>query len=490
VDDRYVDVRRIWWRWYVALASALSFAVIMLPAGLGRDGLYALVGLSSLVAMAVGIRLHQPIRRAPWNWMLAGCVMWVVGDIMYSWYEDVLHVEPFPSYADVAYLTGYPLAAIGIGLLIRARRSNLDWGSIIDSTIVTVGLGMVCWVFLMRPTVFGSADPLLTRLIGLAYPLFDVLLLGMLARLVFAPGARTAAFRLLTAGLVLTLVADGTFNVITLVSDYAAAPLDMVWSLSYVTWGAAALHPSMRLLSEPAPEREVPFTRRRLVALAAASLASPGTLAAQLMLGVKLDAWSVVIGSLVLFLLVVARMGGLLSRLQLQADQLAALARTDGLTGLPNRRTGDEELARACQRAVADGHPLSVAMLDLDHFKVFNDTYGHQAGDELLVAAATLWRAGMSDTDVLARYGGEEFMLVMPHRDVVQALVLVDALRGLTPQGQTFSAGVAGWDGVESSAEALHRADKAMYIAKRAGRDRVVSADHEPELVESLAAKD
>jgi diguanylate cyclase (GGDEF)-like protein len=470
----------------VGIASLVSIGVIALPPGLGRDTMYVLVGLSSVVALAIGIRWQRPIRRAPWYWMLAGNVLWVIGDGMYSWYEDVLHIEPFPSLADAFYLSGYPFAAIGIALLIRARRSNDDWGGVIDSTIVTVGLGMVCWVFLMRPTVLESSDPLLARLIGLAYPLSDVLLLGMLARLIFAPGARTVAFRLLTSALVLTLLADGAFNVITLVSDYEAAPLDLVWLLSYIAWGAAAMHPSMRLLSEPAPEREVPFTRRRLLALAAASLASPGTLAAQLMLGVSLDGWAVVISSLVLFLLVVARMGGLLNRLQLQATQLAALARTDGLTGLPNRRTGDEELSRACRRAAADGHAVSVAMLDLDHIKDFNDTYGHQAGDRLLVEAATRWRAALAGTEVLARYGGEEFMLIMPFRDAGDAVTLVDSLRAITPAGQTFSAGVAAWEHEEPTAQALHRADLAMYRAKRSGRDRVVSADHDHQLTEPV----
>jgi diguanylate cyclase (GGDEF)-like protein len=476
------------WRWYVAVAGAVSVAVIALPGGLGRHAVYSLVGVSSVVALWVGVRLHRPVRRSPWYWMLAGNVAWVIGDMMYAWYEDVLHTEPFPSYADVAYLAGYPLAAIGIGQLIRARRSNDDWGGIIDSTIVTVGLGMVCWVFLMRPTVLDSTDPLLTRLMGLAYPLFDVLLLGMLARLVFAPGSRTAAFRLLTLGLVLTLVADGAFDVITLVSEYETAPLDLVWLLSYITWGAAALHPSMRRLSERAPERDVPFTRRRLAALAIASLASPGTLAAQLLLGMTLDAWAVVISSLVLFLLVVARMGGLLTRLQLQADQLAALARTDGLTGLLNRRSGDEELSRACQRAAADGHPLSVAMLDLDHFKVFNDTYGHQAGDRLLVEASAAWRTGLSAADVLARYGGEEFMLIMPFRDSDDAMALVTSLQSLTPADQTFSAGVSTWHQREASAQALHRADVAMYVAKRSGRDCVVPAEPEQRVMEPTCA--
>jgi diguanylate cyclase (GGDEF)-like protein len=481
-DGRHTSVNVVWWRWYLAFACVFALTNIALPAGMLRDGLYSLVGLSSVVATYVGVRLHRPIRRAPWFWMMGGLALWVVGDTLWSVFEDILHIDPFPSVADVLYLAGYPLVAAGVILLIRARRSGDDWGGVVDSSIVTVGLGLVCWVFLMRPTVLESGDPLLDRLIGLAYPLFDVLLLGMLARLVFAPGARTVAYRLLSAGVVLTLVGDGVFDVVTLVSSYEATALDAVWLLGYAFWGAAALHPSMRLLSEPVPQRDVPFTRRRLAALAAASLTSPGTLAAQLLLGVSLDGWAVVISSVVLFLLVVARMGGLLTRLQVQATQLAALARTDGLTGLPNRRTGDAELSRSCQRAEADGHPLSVAMLDLDHFKAFNDTYGHQAGDRLLVEAAHSWATGLSSTDVLARYGGEEFMVIMPRRDADEALELIDSLRGLTPAGQTFSGGVATWDGTEPSAEALHRADVAMYVAKRSGRDRVVGAERDEHL--------
>jgi diguanylate cyclase (GGDEF)-like protein len=477
---RYDDVtRNRWWGWYLAAGSLASLSLVTLPAGLGRDALYSAIGLSSVLAIAVGLRVHRPIRRAPWYWMMAGLSLWVAGDTLWGWYENVAHIDPFPSSADVLYLSAYPIVAIGIVLLIRARRSNDDWGGVIDSTIVTVGLGLVCWVFLMRPTVLDSTDPLLDRLVGLAYPLFDVLLLGLLARLVFAPGARTAAYRLLSLAVILTLLADGAFDVMTLVSEYEATVLDAVWLLGYVTWGAAALHPSMRRLSEPAPERDLPFTRRRLVALAAASLTSPGTLAAQLLLGVSLDGWAIVLSSVVLFLLVVARMGGLLTRLQLQATQLAALARTDGLTGLPNRRTGDAELSRARDRASADRHPLSVAMLDLDHFKVFNDTFGHQAGDRLLAEAANAWKAALGSSDVLARYGGEEFMLVMPRRDAIEAQQVVDALRSRTPAGQTFSAGVAEWDGAEASSEALHRADVAMYLAKRSGRNRVVVAGRE-----------
>lgn len=130
-----------WWRWYLAVGAGVSIAHLGLPSGLGRDAVYFLVGLSSLAAIAVGIRIHRPVRQAPWYWMLAGLALWVAGDGLWSWFDHVLHIDPFPSIADALYLTGYPLAAVGIILLIRARRSGEDWGGVIDSTIVTVGLG-------------------------------------------------------------------------------------------------------------------------------------------------------------------------------------------------------------------------------------------------------------------------------------------------------------------------------------------------------------
>nr|BFE80716.1 hypothetical protein GCM10020093_033170 [Planobispora longispora] len=115
-------------------------------------------------------------------------------------------------------------------------------------------------------------------------------------------------------------------------------------------------------------------------------------------------------------------------------------------------------------------------MIDLDYFKRFNDTYGHQAGDRLLVGAATAWSLVITSDDMLARYGGEEFVLLMPGRTVEDAEHLLSALRLVTPEKQTFSAGLARWDGRESPLELLRRADGALYAAKEAGRDRVMRA--------------
>jgi diguanylate cyclase (GGDEF)-like protein len=157
-------------------------------------------------------------------------------------------------------------------------------------------------------------------------------------------------------------------------------------------------------------------------------------------------------------------------------SRLEAVARTDDLTGLRNRRAWEEELPRELGRAERDAGPLSVAMLDLDHFKRFNDERGHQAGDRLLKQAASAWAGRLRVIDVLARYGGEEFALALPGCGLEDALALVEGLRSATPGGQTCSAGVATWDGQEGPEALLGRADRALYSAKRAGRDRTVGA--------------
>jgi diguanylate cyclase (GGDEF)-like protein/PAS domain S-box-containing protein len=154
--------------------------------------------------------------------------------------------------------------------------------------------------------------------------------------------------------------------------------------------------------------------------------------------------------------------------------RLDELTRTDELTGLPNRRAWDELLVH--ELAVAERHdkPVSVAMLDLDFFKRYNDEHGHLAGDRLLRAAAAAWQATLRATDVLARWGGEEFALLLPGCDGPGAAVLINRLRGMLPDGVTFSAGIATSDGTTAPRTLIDAADQALYQAKAGGRDRVV----------------
>ena len=115
-------------------------------------------------------------------------------------------------------------------------------------------------------------------------------------------------------------------------------------------------------------------------------------------------------------------------------------------------------------------------MVDLDHFKRYNDARGHVAGDELLVEAAARWRLALRATDFLARYGGEEFALLLPDCAPDEAMVLVERLRAATPSSQTCSVGIACWDLGDNPEDLLARADAALYMAKRDGRNRAVEA--------------
>jgi diguanylate cyclase (GGDEF)-like protein len=168
--------------------------------------------------------------------------------------------------------------------------------------------------------------------------------------------------------------------------------------------------------------------------------------------------------------IVTAELGTRLERDRLRSE-LAAQASTDPLTGLANRRSWDERVGHA---VIAAGKaPLCMAILDLDHFKLFNDTHGHQAGDLLLREVAAAWSAQIRSGDLLARLGGEEFGLMLPGCTVEDAMPVLNAVRLAVPQGQTVSIGLSQRRTDETVSTWYARTDQALYRAKAMGRDRV-----------------
>jgi diguanylate cyclase (GGDEF)-like protein len=163
-------------------------------------------------------------------------------------------------------------------------------------------------------------------------------------------------------------------------------------------------------------------------------------------------------------------------------DKAVAAAMTDALTGLPNRRRILDELHGAMTSAMDARQPLSVAIVDVDHFKPINDRYGHLGGDEALRGFAGYLAGAASGLGQVGRIGGEEFLLIMRGTPADAALARVDAIRNAVPPAQlgnqrslplTFSAGVAEYDGSEGYSSFMRRADLALYRAKAAGRNRV-----------------
>ncbi|WP_434633231.1 diguanylate cyclase [Chromobacterium sp. CV08] len=173
-------------------------------------------------------------------------------------------------------------------------------------------------------------------------------------------------------------------------------------------------------------------------------------------------------------------------QLQGALQHMKKLAESDSLTGCYNQRALRERLDRCAEDSLASGRPWALAMLDLDYFKKVNDTFGHQVGDSVLCQTAKLIESRLPDGAILARYGGEEFAVLMPERDGLELLSLMEEIRALLstsslddlPVGrvQTMSVGVAGCLPGEPVRQCLKRADIALYRAKEGGRNRVCLA--------------
>lgn len=154
--------------------------------------------------------------------------------------------------------------------------------------------------------------------------------------------------------------------------------------------------------------------------------------------------------------------------------EVKVLASRDALTGLPNRRMLDEQLPREMARARRTAAPLCLAIVDIDRFKTYNDSYGHLAGDTMLRDCAVAWDSELRGEDTILRFGGEEFLVLLPDTPLGQAAEVLERLRAATPGELTCSAGLACWDRAESIDDLLERADAALYAAKGSGRDRLV----------------
>jgi diguanylate cyclase (GGDEF)-like protein/PAS domain S-box-containing protein len=184
------------------------------------------------------------------------------------------------------------------------------------------------------------------------------------------------------------------------------------------------------------------------------------------------DAGAPTEGPLMVVELLAAELGTALTQRRL-LEQLRDLARTDPLTGLANRRLWDERVAVELARAGRYERPVCVAAIDLDRFKPYNDTFGHQAGDVLLRDATSAWRGALRGSDLLSRWGGDEFALLLPDCDLSSATLIVSRLQELTPGGEEgvgCSAGLVRWAEGESAESVIARADAALYAAKADGR--------------------
>ena len=301
------------WLVYLGLGVAASGLYLFAPGFQGNGPLFNLISGSSAVAILIGIRIFKPADPWPWRWFAIGQALFFLGDVYtYSYPILIGHEVPFPSPGDVLYLLVYPALMTGVLLAVRRRNPQGDRAGVIDALIITVGIALLSWVYLMAPYVHDATLSPIAKAVSIAYPLGDVLLLAAALRLAFDGGKRRGSFALLAASIGALLTTDAAYGFALLDGTYNHQLIyDAGWLAYYLLWGAAALHPSMRTLTEATPDRERRLSRLRLALLTAASLVAPSIIFVREARRGDFDLLLIVGASIVVFLLVIARVLGL-----------------------------------------------------------------------------------------------------------------------------------------------------------------------------------
>jgi diguanylate cyclase (GGDEF)-like protein/putative nucleotidyltransferase with HDIG domain len=441
---------------------------------------------------------------------------YVIGQVLWTLNENILHLAVlFPTWADAGYLGSFPFVLLAILLLparplLAATRLRI----VLDGLMIMVGLVTFSWYFILGPTILQGADTLLGELVGTAYPLETLVLLFCLL-LLFARVRHDQALRpvvfMLALALIVIITTDTIYDYQELHNAYVTGTLlDLGWPLGYLLIGLGAR--AFQLVARrgaPAPDEIVggrgqalpPVQSLWRAALPYAFLPALGLLLlltrsalndAALKPGVYLGG-AVLIGLLLARQLLAIRETNSMHQevqrnnqaLEAANTRLEGLATTDPLTELPNHRSLSERLEQEVARARRYGRPLSLLFFDGDHFKRVNDTYGHSVGDVVLKELSSRVQCVLRAGDTVGRYGGEEFLVLLPETAREEACEIAERVRkaiissplatSVVKEGIpiTISLGVAAFpaDGMTSS-EIVERADRAMYWAKRLGRNQ------------------
>jgi signal transduction histidine kinase len=296
---------------FVAVGVVLIGIYFALPrGGAAASVVYEGLGASASIALLWGIRRFRPRYALPWLLLSGGNALFVAGDTL----SDILVNPPVPSAADIFYLAGYPFLAAGLALLVYHAAGRNRVAAFVDAGIVTLAFAMLQWVLVMAPAI-RSGGSLSEQIVAGLYPAMDVVLLAGFVGFFVSPAWRTPAFGLLAASVIVFFVGDEIYGLS--VSSYQTGDwVDVTWLLSYVLFGAVALHPSMRSLSEPRRAPALRVSAWRIGSLAAALVSAPTILFIQHERGDRLDLPVVVPLAVAMALLVVARFTGILRALE------------------------------------------------------------------------------------------------------------------------------------------------------------------------------
>ncbi len=492
-------VHKLVWAAYAVLA-VLAIAYVVLDAagvdwswldGWGVDGFEIVTGFLCILKAA---DLKQG--RAVPALLGIGLLCWAAGDVVLTIQSLGGATPPSPSLADGFYLAFYPVTYFALMLLLRRSVRRFSLAGWLDGAVAGFGAAAVCATFAFKDVLHHAGGSTTGVAVNLAYPVGDVLLLGLVVGgAAIVPGRRKLPWLLLGAGYALNTVGD-VFNVLGTTSHIGTVFNDIAWPVAILLISVAVWvrSPAARpLVADEPPGFALP-------ALAAASALLI------LFVGSLHHVGGVSLG-LAVATLVIAGARSTLSLLGLRnlTEQRRRESVTDQLTGLGNRRSLFELLDAICAEHAdgdVDARAVAFMFLDLNRFKEVNDSFGHATGDELLRQLGARLRDSLRSSDLVVRLGGDEFAVVLLDADADYAATVAGRLTAEIEEPFTVDAvraqigaaiGIAVLpDNAATSADLVRCADLAMYRAKLAGKNFAIyqedldGAANRVELVEEL----
>jgi two-component system, cell cycle response regulator len=455
------------------LATLCLLAAFIAHAALGFGGagaetffgiwVYDALMLSSAAACIMRAVLF-PRERLAWALLGAGLLLWTGGEIYYSVALGGGDSVPIPSPADAGYLAFYPLAYAALIALLRIRIGSFPVARWLDGLIVGSAVAALAAALALDPIVNASEGSTIAVATNLAYPIADLTLLTLVFTAAAFTGWRPGrSWTVLGAGLLLLAFSDGVYLLEAAKGTYVeGGVLDAGWPLGALLLAAAAW------VEPGSSEAAAPRAARIIVIPAAAAMVAIGLQSAERFATISTLA---AILSLLTLLGVVIRL--VLSLRESQGEVRSSVhdSRTDTLTGLPNRRALEWDMQRALTRAHPAGNLTLLALFDLDGFKLYNDTFGHPAGDSLLARLGGRLEQIAKPAGCTYRLGGDEFCLLVECTAAEVDGIIGGAGAALSSRGEGFtisaSQGSVLLPSEANSVEAaLQLADRRMYANK------------------------
>ncbi len=423
-------------------------------------------------------------RRGRWAWaaFAGGLTFFTAGSVLFTALVQHFTPVPYPSIADFSFLLDYPLALVGIALLVRETVPNISRTIWVDGLIAALGVAALEATLLLSPIIQTNVGNFGSVVTNVAYPFGDLVLISLVVGVFAVRGWRPGPlWWTLGAGLVIFAGADSVYLLRVASDTYVVGtPLDSLWAIAAFMIALASWQ-RMSPKSKDSPVIQAPNVVPALFLLSSLGIVVYASAQHGIRLGVVLAGVTLVIA--------IGRSAYAFRQLRALAESRRE-ARTDDLTGLPNRRLFFERLAAALEQDPAP-HRVAVLLIDLDRFKEINDSLGHHVGDDVLRQLGPRLTAAVRGTDIVARLGGDEFGLVLsPLLDLTAATAAAERVREALRQpfqleGMSLrvdpSIGIAlAPDHGTTPESVLQKADVAMFAAKRAHAPwQIYSAEHD-----------